>query len=224
MGQQAIGKGQHGIHTVQRRAAIPAVKEKVLFSTQEHMVKHAEIRAGRNPLQPPQGIQVRNTQHRRQQLPDALSSLFQAAPLHPGAVVPAGALDAGRAVAELSKDHTPGNFTAALHIVSNAVLLPPEKHIAAALSAGPGQKAAPGRAEGQSDAPLGAGPHQRRRSPGIGKADDCLQRVQRIPGNHVLFPVCQDIFPLQRQINVLRGDKQRIQKLLHGISSIAALR
>ena len=166
----------------------------------------------------------RSLRDRRQQLPDALSSLFQAAPLHPGAVVPAGALDAGRAVAELSKDHTPGNFAAALRIVSNAVLLPPEKHIAAALSAGPGQEAAPGRAEGQPDAPLGAGPHQRRRGPGIGKADNCLQRVQRIPGNHILFPVCQDIFPLQRQINVLRGDKQRVQKLLHGISSIAALR
>ena len=48
-----------------------------------------------------------------------------------------------------------------------------------------------------------------------------MQRVQRIPGNSLPAPVRHHIFIVQGKVDILRGDKKRIQKLSHGLSSMA---
>ena len=62
-------------------------------------------------------------------------------------------------------------------------------------------------AEGQTDPGLRTFAHQHRGGTGVGEADDGLQRVQRVAGDDGLVSVCQHIFPLQREVNVLGGDK-----------------
>ena len=139
-------------------------------------------------------------------------------------MIPKGALDAGSTVAQLAENHGSGNFTAPEGIIGNPVLLPAQKHIAAAFPADPGQEPAPGRAEGKADAIFRTLAHEGRRGPGIGKADNGLEGVQRIPGNDLPLPVGQHILSLQGQIDVLGGDKEGVEQLLHGVSSRAAFR
>ena len=207
MRQQTVGKGQHGVYPIQRRAAAAPVEEESLLSTQEHVIEDAEIRGGGSTLYSPQGVQVSGSQHLRQHGPDVGGGVFQTAARHAGRVIPQGTLDAGGAVAQLAEDHGAGYRTTAGGVIGSTVLFTPEQHVAAALAAGAGEETPMRGAEGQTDPGLRAFSHQRGGGTGIGETDDGLQRVQRIAGDDGLVSVCQHVFPLQREVDVLRGDK-----------------
>ena len=171
------------------------------------MIEDVEIRGGSSALYSPQGVQVSGSQHLWQHSPEVGSGFFQSAVRHAGRVIPQGALDAGGTVAQLAEDHGAGYLTAASGVVSDTVLLTTEQYVAAALAAGAGKETSVRGAEGQTDPGLRTFAHQRRGGTGVGEADDGLQRVQRVAGDDGLASVCQHIFPLQREVNVLGGDK-----------------
>ena len=51
-----------------------------------------------------------------------------------------------------------------------------------------------------------------------------MQRVQRIAGDRFPAAVRHNVFPVQREVNILRCDKKRVQKLSHCSPSIALRR
>ena len=124
MPQQAIREGEHGVDPVQGRTAIASMEEEIFFPVQQQMVKHAKIGGGSHALQPSQGIRMRRFQDLGQQPSNIPHGFFQAAILHPGRMVPQGALDAGGTVAELSKNHGAGDGAAAQRVIGNPVLFP----------------------------------------------------------------------------------------------------
>ena len=172
------------------------MEKEILLPIQQQMVKHTEISRCTNPLKSSQGIQLRNRQSLRKQLFDLPDSLLQTVICYPQGMIPQRPLNACGTVAEFSKDHGSGNGAASLAVIGNSVLFPAQQNISAAFPADPRQKPSSWCAECQPDSLLGAGSHQGRGRPGIGEADDGLQGMQRIPGNHFPVPVCQHIFPL----------------------------
>ena len=224
MPQQAIREGEHGVDPVQGRTAIASMEEKIFLPVQQQVVKNAKIGSGSHALQPTQGVRVGNRENLREQTANVGGSGLQPAVLHPGRMIPQGALDAGGTVAELSENHGAGNGAAAQRVIGNPVLIPPQQHISVALAADPCQKPPPGRAEGQTNALFCTGTHQGRGGTGIGESDNGLESMKGVAGNHLLVPVCQHIFSLHGEINILGGDEQSIEQLLHRGSSMAALR
>ena len=112
VGQQAVGKGQHGVDPVKRRAAVSPVEKEIHFPAQQQMVKYAEVGRRSYTLQPPQSLQIGDFQRKRKQLFDLPGSVLQAEVFHPRRVIAQGALNAGYTVAELSENHVPGNRAA----------------------------------------------------------------------------------------------------------------
>ena len=139
-------------------------------------------------------------------------------------MIPFGPFDAPAGVMQLSENHTFSNAAALSRVVCRPVLSSAEQDIPPAPTTYSGQKLSPGRAESQPYIPLGTGAHQGGRGSSIGKSDDALQRMERIASYCFLVPVCHDIFSIQRQINVFRGNKEGIQKSLQRASSFPALR
>ena len=76
-----------------------------------------------------------------------------------------------------------------------------------------------GRIEGQRDAPLGAGAHQRRRGALVAEAQHLFQGVQRIARGGVLAAQHHDVFSFRCQVNILREDEQGVQQHSHGVST-----
>ena len=68
MGQQIIGKGQHGVDVIQRGTAVSSVEEKVLLAPQNHLVKYAEVGRCGYTFDASQGIQLLLLQGQRQLL------------------------------------------------------------------------------------------------------------------------------------------------------------
>ena len=139
-------------------------------------------------------------------------------------VIPAGALDAPPGVVHLAEHHAPGQAAAGERIVRRPVLGPAQQHTAGALAADPGQEAAPGGAEGQGDVPVCAGSHQGGGGPGVGEGDDAGQGVEGVAGHCLLAPVGYHVLPVQGEVDVLAGDKERVQKMSHDGSSMACFR
>ena len=71
---------------------------------------------------------------------------------------------------------------------------------------------------------LDTGPHQRRRGAGVGEGDDTGENVEGIASHLLLAAAGYHILPVQGQVDVLTVDKQRIQKMSHGDSSMARRR
>ena len=104
---------------------------------------------------------------------------------------------------QLPENHIPGNQTAFFRVVGVPVLFPAQKHIPAALSAYTRQKFPAGLTKRQPNSPFRTSPHQSRRRAGIGECNDAVQRMQRIPGQHLLLPFGYYILPVQSKINIL---------------------
>ena len=139
-------------------------------------------------------------------------------------MVALGPLNTPPAVIQLTPDHELCDPAAGGRIIRYPVLLSAQQHIPGFHARRPRQKSAARRAEAQADIAFGTGPHQSGRSPGIGEADDLFQIVQRKPPCLLLFPADNDIFAVECQIGILRGDKQSVEQSSHGISSICLCR
>ena len=210
IGQQTVGEGQHGVDIVQRRTAIAPMEEEILLLAQEHLIEYPKIGIGGGSLQSPQGFQIADLQNLWQQLLMGGTGVLEIRLIDPKLVVTAGALHAPAGVVDLSEDHGAGDACRFHRVIGAAVLGAPQEDIAPADPGGTGQEFPPWRTEAQPHIPLGAGSHQRRRCPRIGKADDHLQIVQWESGDHGLVPVDQDIFSLQTQVCILRSHKQGV--------------
>ena len=134
------------------------------------------------------------------------------------------ALDAPAGVVQLAKDHVARDAAALCRIVGHAVLHPAQEHIPVFLADGAGEELAAGCAERQTDAALCAPAHERWGGPGIAEADDPIERVQREAADLMPVAADDDIFPVKTQVGVLRGDKQGVEQLFHGVSSMLARR
>ena len=129
VGEQAVGKGQHGIHRVQGRAAVPAFKGKVLLVLQDHLVQHAEIGRCRRSLQAPQAVQIPLVGDLGQQVLHPPGGRRELLSIQPHPVVPPGALHAPAGVIDLSEDHHPGQTAALEGVVRRPILHPPQQHV-----------------------------------------------------------------------------------------------
>ena len=174
MRQQAVGEGQHGVDPIQGGPTVASVKEEGFLPIQDHLIEYAKICGCTHALQAAKSIRVRHLRNLGKKSLQFLTGAGQRFPIHAHSVIPAGSLDAPAGIVQLAEDHVPGDAAASFRVVRNAVLLPAEQDISAVLSADPRQKAAPGGAEGQADALLRAGAHQRRGRAGVGEADDAL--------------------------------------------------
>ena len=183
------------------------MKEKVLLTAQNHLIQYAEIGSCPHAFQSPQGFRLGDLCHQGKQLLQLLADAGKGFLIHTHSVIPESPFHAPAGIVKFPENHVPGNPAASLRVVSHPVLFPPQQHIACVFSAYPGQKPSSGCAEGKTDPPVSAGPHQRRGSAGVGEGNDGLQGMQRIPCQDLLIPVGQHVFPLQGQINVLRCDE-----------------
>ena len=127
------------------------------------------------------------------------------------------------AVVSLAGDHVAGNYTAAGIAVGNAVLLPPEKHIALGHSVYPGEESSIGRHEGELNAALGTFAHQGRGCTSVGEGDDAFQIQQREPGCNFVATVDNHIAIAVRKKQIFAGDVERVKQLSHVLSSNLAL-
>lgn len=68
---------------------------------------------------------------------------------------------------------------------------------------------------------LSAGSHQGRTGSLVGESNDSFRHKQRKPASLFLSCIYYHIFGFQRQMYILRGDKQGGQQLLHGASLLS---
>ena len=109
-------------------------------------------------------------------------------------------------------------------VIRDPILLSAKQDVSNGRTIRPRQESAARRAEIQADPALCTFPHQRRRSTGIGKTDDILQRVQRITSQDIAFPFCDNVLAVQSKIYIFRCHIERIQQMFHGFSFMASAR
>ena len=200
------------------------MKEEVGLVLQDHVVENIKVHLGAGAFLAAQGVERRLLRDERIEPLDLVDGGLETLRVHAQGVVALCALDAPAGVVQLAEDHIARDAAALRRVVSHAVLHSAQEHVSVFFADGPGEKAAAGRAERQPDAALCAPAHERRGGSGIAEADDPGERVQREAANLVPVAADDDIFPVETQVGVLRGDKQRVEQLFHGASSMLARR
>ena len=135
-------------------------------------------------------------------------------------MIPTGTFQAAACIVYLAKDETAGKPGAFPQVIRQPVLRPAQQHVPVGGSRRAAKKPSVRAAECQQDIFLRTGAHQRRGSPKVGKAHDALKGVQRVACGLLAVPLQHNVLSLQCGVNILRGDKQRIQQLSHGVSSM----
>ena len=220
IGKQAVGKRQHGVYVIERRTAVSFAEEKVRLVLQDHLIKDIKIRLCANALTAAQRLHGNFVGDKRIECLDLVNGCLQPRGIDTQRMVALRALNAPAGVIELAEDHIARNAAALRRIVRRAVLHPAQQDVSVLLADASGKEPADRRAEGQADAALRAAAHERRRRACIAERNDPRKRMQGKARDLLLFPVHDDIFPVERQICVLTGDKERIEKLSHGVSSM----
>ena len=222
--EQAVRERQQRVDVIQRRTAAALVKEEIGLVLQDHVVENVKVRLGAGAFFAAQGVKRRLLRDERIEPLDLADGGLQALRVYAQGVVALCAFDAPAGVVQLAEDHAARDAAALRRVVGHAVLHPAQEHIPVFLAAGAGEEAAAGRAERQTDAALCAPAHERRGGPGIAEADDPIERVQREAADLVPVTADDNIFPVEAQVGVLRGDKQGVEQLFHGVSSMLARR
>ena len=193
--------------------------EEGILVPKDHIVHPVKVNVGRSPLQPPKLAVFFRSGNSREKLRKVLAGGTKSRLIDSGAVVPECPMKAPAGVIDLAQYHIPGIQDALALVVCHPVLDSTQQHIAAGDATGSGQEAPPGRMEAQADALFRTGPHQCRTGPRIGEAHDPLQAVEGKPGFLLVTATHHHILPIQRQIAILRQDKQSIEQPSHSVSS-----
>ena len=183
---------------------------------QKKTVKPIEILLGGGSFQPAEFFQSHSLFNVRQGGSQLAGKSFQTLHRNPLGMIPGSPFQHPAGIVHLTQQKALGMAAAGKGVVRGAVLLLPQQHISTAFSRHPGQKFAPGRKEGKTDSPFGAGSHQSGRGAGIGEAENGFQGVQRKPGGLPLVLADHHIFAFQRQITVLGEHKQSVEHFSHG--------
>ena len=139
--------------------------------------------------------------------------------VEPHRMVPCGAFEYPAGVLQFGRDEQTSDADARIFLICQTVLRPAQRHVSAHFSCHAGEKAAVLRQKAEGYIPFGTGPHQGGASARVAHRDHAFEIVERHPAD--FFPLLRhhDIFPIQRQIGIGRGDIQRILQNSHNPSS-----
>jgi hypothetical protein len=118
-------------------------------------------------------------------------------------------------IQDLPGNHSFSNGQAFVFLIGNTVLLFMKKDISYRQATGPSQKSSMGREETESNAPFHAFPQKCRTGALISEVKDVFQINQGNLGHLFLSLPGFDISIFEGQVQVLRCDKEGIQKFSH---------